>query len=350
LIVSVAGLVVAYVDPTEPLISRWIAMRVSAFDVDPRALAILIAHMLYSVSVILILRRPQMPRLLEPVTTWLDVAFGVAISAFTEGINTPMYAFFVFAVTASGLTAGLRRALVVTTVSVILYLSLILVSDPGITEFYIMRPVYLAVIGYLVGYLGQARLKLEAGVRELAAASERRQIARDLHDGRAQALSGINLSLETCRELLRRGAPDKALAELSSLQSSINREYDDLRIYMRSLVGLEATPNPEGSASDTRFVVRIDIDGGAQLVENVLQIAREGLANIVRHASASNATIRAQRAGANVVLQIDDDGVGFRDDTIKPWTISSLAIELGGAVNVASDERGAHLAITIPAS
>ena len=46
---------------------------------------------------------------------------------------------------------------------------------------------------------------LESRIRELESASQRERIARSLHDGYMQALAGVNLRLETCRELLRRG-------------------------------------------------------------------------------------------------------------------------------------------------
>ena len=59
-----------------------------------------------------------------------------------------------------------------------------------------MRPVYLAITGYLVGYLGQQRLDLQEEMRQFEIVEQRHRIARDLHDNFAQALAGINLRLE----------------------------------------------------------------------------------------------------------------------------------------------------------
>src|SRR2546425_850678 len=145
----------------------------------------------------------------------------------------------VLAVLAAGFRSGLRRALTVTGASVALYLSLILVSRPEGLKFYIMRPAYLAITGYLVGYLGEQRLVLESRIRELEAASQRERIARSLHDGYVQALAGVNLRLATSRELLRRGQNEEAFVELTELQAGVNREHDELRAYIRSLVDLE---------------------------------------------------------------------------------------------------------------
>jgi len=74
--------------------------------------------------------------------------------------------------------------------------------------------------GYLVGFLGRQRR---------IPASNLHGLARSLHEGYSEALAGINLRIETSRELLRRDQEAEAFAELSELQSDIFREHDDLR-------------------------------------------------------------------------------------------------------------------------
>src|SRR5206468_2725146 len=187
------------------------------------------------------------------VSTWADVLFGAAIALVTEGANSPFYVFFAFAVLAAGFRAGLRRAMMVTGASVALYLSLIVVSRPEGLHFYIMRPAYLAITGYLVGYLGEQRMILESRIRELEAASQRERIARSLHDGYVQALAGVNLRLGTCRELLRRGETAEVFAELTELQAGVNREHDQIRSYVRSLTDRDMPGPPETLDADARF-------------------------------------------------------------------------------------------------
>ena len=95
----------------------------------------------------------------------MDVLFGAVIALVTEGANSPFYVFFAFAVLVAAFRAGLRLALLVTATSALLYLGLILVSHPWGLTFYIMRPAYIVITGYLVGYLGEQRLVLEAKLR-----------------------------------------------------------------------------------------------------------------------------------------------------------------------------------------
>ncbi len=211
--------------------------------------------------------------------------------------------------------------------SVGLYMILVVVSAPTNQAFYIvMRAAYIAITGYLVGYLGQERLNQEARIRELEADTQREQIARSLHDGYAQALAGVNLRLETCRELFRRGQHDEALVELTELQAGVNREHDELRAYIRSLVALDTTYASRESEDTTRVSVQADFNGSAAYVEHVLLIMLEGL-----------------------VLTIDDDGIGFPDGAVPPWSMVSRVAEYGGRLTLEKDgHSGGHILIHFP--
>jgi signal transduction histidine kinase len=251
-------------------------------------------------------------------------------------------------VLAAGFRGGLRPTLRVTAVGVAVYVSLILVTRPDGMAFYVMRPAYLTITGYLVGYLGEQRRRVEARLREVEAASQRERIARSLHDDYVQALAGVNVRLATCRELLRRGASGQALAELTELQAGVNREHDELRTYIRSLLDVGAATKPRVFEERTRFTVRAAFDGSLPVVEHVLQVMLEGARNVARHARASAAAIRVDAAGGKVVVAIDDDGVGFPPGGARPWSIASRAAELGGTVRVSGPDRpGGHVEIEL---
>jgi signal transduction histidine kinase len=350
LVLSAVAILAIYVDPTAPSLTRWLPLRGGAFTMDRYALAVLLSHLAYGLACHqVIVRGFVAPSRVATVTTWADVVFGALIALVTEGTTSPFYAFFAFAVVAAGLRAGLRPALVVTAASVVLYLSLIAVSAPQRANFYIMRPVYLAITGYLVGYLGQQRLTLERELRELEAYAQRERIARSLHDGYAQVLAGINLRLESCREWLRRGRPDEAFREVSDLQSGVNREHDELRAYIRSLVDLDADAPAVRASDATHFRVTADFGGSHAFVEHVLQILLEGCRNVGRHAHARSASLAVAATAGTVRITIEDDGVGFPAETTVPWSIASRVEELAGALHVTSDGRaGARLVVDVP--
>jgi len=345
-ILSAAALVTVFVDPTRPTLTRWPG---GPFTLDPRAFAVLFSYVLYSLATeVAVARQVLRPARIAVASTWADVLFAAAIAFVTEGANSPAYVFFAFAILAAGFRAGFRLTMLVTAACVVLYLTLILLSHPEGLAFYVMRPAYLAITGYLVGYLGEQRLILESRVRRLEAASERERIARSLHDGYAQSLAAVNLRVETCRELLRRGRSGDAFIELTELQSGVNREHDDLRAYIRSLVDLESTSEPLAAGDGTRFAVRARFEGSLRLVEHVLHIMLEGARNVGRHAHARSAVVTVEAQGDRVVISVDDDGVGFPSGSAAPWSIASRAAELGGEVRLGGGERrGGHVEIEV---
>jgi signal transduction histidine kinase len=258
--------------------------------------------------------------------------------------------FFSFALIAAGFRWGLRRTMLVAGTSVLLYLSLTALGEhPEDVNLRIMRAVYLGILGYLLGYLGERRLELEDTVRDLERTAERTSIARSLHDGFCQALAGVNLRLQTCRELLRAGRATDALAQLEDLQGGVTREYDHLRAYVRTLAELDAPAGPESRERRTSFSIRVDCEGTGEFVDHVLQIVREGVVNVCRHAQARRAVLTVCPDGEGLLIRLDDDGVGFPENAAAPWSIDSRARELGGVVRMARDGRpGAHLEIRLP--
>jgi len=313
--------------------------------------SVLVAHLTYSVTLFVLQDRTLVssPRLAS-IATWGDVLFAVAIALVTEGTTSPFYSFFAFAVLAAGLRSGLRAALTVTGFSVALYVILIFTSAPADEAFYIvMRAAYIAITGYLVGYLGQERINQEVRIRNLEANAQRETIARSLHDGYAQALAGVNLRLETCRELFRRGRQTDVLAELTDLQADVNREHDQLRAYIRSLVDLQATRAPAPAQGETDVAVRVDFHGSPAFVEHVLLILLEATRNVRHHARALSATIGARSSARELELTIDDDGVGFPPGSAAPWSIVSRVAECGGELTLDEAGRGgAHVKIRLP--
>jgi signal transduction histidine kinase len=348
-VLSIAALLVVYIDPERPLLASWIPFVHGAFRMDPRLFGVMVVYVVYSVIIYLGLRRGwPLPSALLVRAVWTDVLFGVAIATMTEGVTGPSYPFFAFAVVSSGMRGGLRHVMLVTAVNLGLYACLIGISTRGSADVYIMRPVYLGITGYLVGYLWQQRLELQEQMRQLEVAEQRHRIARELHDGYAQALAGINLRLEGSRRLLRAGGANEALTELTDLQESVQREYDDLRRYARSLAGVEMTPTIRGSEQSTRLRITTEVEGSVDLIEHVLGILREGVSNVRRHAQARAAVIEVQSDPTTVRIDIGDDGVGF-GSAVTPWSIASRVREIGGRIEMVGDRaRGAHLSITLP--
>lgn len=349
-LLSVAALFSVWVDPTTPSLSRWLRVTGGLFMIDGPALIVLGIHFAYAIACLTIdLARPEWRERFAHVTVAADVVFGVAVAVVTEGVTSPAYVFFAFAILAAGARSGARVIGVVTGASVLLYLGTIVTLAASDAEFLMMRPVYLAVTGGLVAYLAQRRLDCERRAHEAEHRAERQGIARTLHDGYVQALAALNIRLENCRTLLGRDQRDDVIAEIAALQLGVRREYDEVRSYVRSLAALDDRTADTGCGQEPHCTVSADLAGSGLVVEHVLQIMLEGVRNVRRHAHATGVHLAAERSEGAIRITISDDGVGFREGDAIPWTIASRAQACGGIVRLADrDARGGELIVDLP--
>ncbi len=338
-VLSLLAMLSVYVDPTTAG---------GLFHLSAYVLATLTCHLVYSVATWLLLKYRVAARRLPIVTTALDLFFAMTVAYLTEGQTGPSYVFFVFAIIAVGVHATLRAVVVITLGGVTLYLAAIAAAGQS-SGAYAMRAVYLAIAGYLVGFFAQLRVNYEEHVRELEAQAERHSIARLLHDGYVQSLAGVNLRLEACRELLRRGREHDASRELHELQAGVKRQFDQVREYVRSLAGVDSSS--AHAAVDLRADPRVSINGAfhgsSRLGERVLLIMLEGLRNARKHARATAVRIEAAEFAGQVRITIADDGIGFPPTADPPWTIASHVAETGGHLSF-NEAGSACLRIDIP--
>jgi signal transduction histidine kinase len=340
-LLSLLALVSWYIDPVN---GGW-------FFIDESSLAVLALHLVYSLTIFGLIRCGIAASLLPGICTILDVAFAAAITLLTEGSTNPSWMFFVFAIIVVDFRTGFRAAIKVTICSALVYFGLLAAFVPGPRNEYLMRSAYLAITGYLIGFIGVQRAKFEARVRQLEAAAERQEIAHALHDDYVQALAGANLRLVACRTLMQTARSEEALAQITDLQKGLAHEYDSMRAYIRSLAEVEQIPEPKGLpfAVETLFQVTVNFAARVLILEQILQIVLEGVRNTRQHSKAASASINIGAAGHLIRIAIDDNGVGFANPEEPPWAIASRVAEYGGRLIIGSaEQRGAHLEIEIP--
>lgn len=193
--------------------------------------------------------------------------------------------------------------------------------------------------------------------RRLALLEERNAIARDLHDSLAQALSYLKIQVSRlCAVTHDAECPAQARDIMSELREGLNNAYRQLRELIATFRLQMAHPRLEDSLRDMaqEFSRRssglsIQLDHAAwSCVLNpneqihLMQIIREALNNVVKHASASQAQIRLRGAeGDTALVEISDDGVGFaenreRDQHFGLSIMRERAKHLGGTLEVRS--------------
>ncbi|WP_426030368.1 histidine kinase [Caulobacter sp. DWP3-1-3b2] len=151
---------------------------------------------------------------------------------------------------------------------------------------------------------------------------ERRRIARELHDGTAQYLTGANLMLGNQKV---EGRAEEIRMEVKSLLTSALDEIRSLSYVLHPPaleelgLGLALRQLIDGFARRTSLSMRIDIADdfpkmNAATEIALYRVAQEALANVHRHSGSSMATISLRLAGEMVLLSIRDYGVGLASE------------------------------------
>jgi hypothetical protein len=217
ILLSLVVLALIYIDPNT---GGW-------FSISRSQLIVLLAHLTYSLASCLAIKNGWIPTYILRATTALDAAFAMSLALVTEGTSSPSFVFFVFAVIAAVRRSSLPLALAVTSFSIGAYVLAIAFGLHETNAGYMSKAGYLAITAGLVGYFGLRRgdVKL-SGQPEF---KEPRTLDSDVREDYVQMLASVNLWLQACQGMLRSGEADATLAQLSDLQISITREYDQVR-------------------------------------------------------------------------------------------------------------------------
>jgi signal transduction histidine kinase len=210
--------------------------------------------------------------------------------------------------------------------------------------------------------LEYARLQRE--LHRLAVLEDRERIAKELHDGAIQALFAVGMGLQGSAML----AGDSELRRrIENAVEELDRVIRDLRNYIFGLrPGILADRQLDQALgrlveelqqrSGIVVVAEIDPNAAAELAgqaADLVQLAREALSNVSRHAGAATCRVSLYRAAEGVVLEVDDDGRGF--DPAHPAggqglrNLRERAAALGGQTEITSAPgEGTMVRVTIP--
>jgi signal transduction histidine kinase len=207
------------------------------------------------------------------------------------------------------------------------------------------------------------RVDAERTAREEAAAaardSERRRLARELHDGVLQDLSAVKLALEG---EARRSAPTRMDGIIEGTIRAIvdlRRVVDDLRPPDLSHVTLGVAIGSYVRAMAERQDIHLEVDlsGAEQIADwaarDVYRIAQEAVTNALRHGAPSCLAIRLSVEGPQAVLEVRDDGPGFDPATaVRGSGLAGMA-ERAAAIGARLEVRthpgsGTTVHLTIP--
>lgn len=168
--------------------------------------------------------------------------------------------------------------------------------------------------------IDQARLHAKVG--EMSMLADRDRIARDLHDRVIQRLFAIGLGLEG---LSRSDLPDDVVTRLRQAVDDLDETVRQVRssifeLEERRLPGRSLRQDVIGICGDiarslgfepvVRFEGPVDSVTEPALADHLLAVAREALANVARHAEATEVEVGVRVADGRIELLVADDGRG----------------------------------------
>ncbi len=213
------------------------------------------------------------------------------------------------------------------------------------------------LIGLLAAHaaIAIANARLHEQTRELSIVAERNRLALDLHDAVSQKLFGLVLSAEAAATLLERD-PEAARGQVTKLQTLAQEALEELRSLVFELrpPELERDGLPGALRKHVELLRRLGqhelelvVDGEVPVDgtrdREVLRIAQEALQNALKHARASRVTVRLGAEEGRLLLEVEDNGVGFDPDaqeargrSLGLTSMEERARRLGGTLAIVS--------------
>lgn len=199
--------------------------------------------------------------------------------------------------------------------------------------------------------------------------TERRDIARELHDRVGQTLTAMRINMDMIRtrlgerdDALIRERNDDSLDLIESAFKAVQNVMYDLRPPMIDEHGLVAALQWYAKKFADRTGIRVEFRGGKDWrcgpeVELALfRITQEALNNVTRHARAQSVVVEVRETPPTVTLNIEDDGVGLEREADRKGkagyglvTMRERAEALGGTFDARSEPgKGTRITVEIP--
>ena len=211
-------------------------------------------------------------------------------------------------------------------------------------------------------------------IRSLAMAAttareqEKSRIARELHDELGQALTALKIDIGWVRERVGM-EPGEVREKLAAMQglidatvASARRISADLRPLMLDDLGLAAATDwlVQGFSQRTGIPCTLEADESDLDLQDpyataVFRVLQESLTNIARHAQATKVSVRVERRGDRIALEVRDNGRGFvPSEPARPGSFGLLGLReraslLGGDLAIDSvPNQGTTVRMSFP--
>ena len=172
--------------------------------------------------------------------------------------------------------------------------------------------------------------------------TERRAIARELHDDVGQTLTGLMMQLGMVKSMLPKSAKsmhntlEKSEALIQEILEHTRSIITDLRPQVLDDLGLVPALQRLGDDFQVNTAVKVEMNLArlpirlpTQLEVTLFRIVQEALTNVRKHARANRVSIALSKEDELVVLSVQDDGLGFEKKITRSRANGDMVIQGG---------------------
>jgi signal transduction histidine kinase len=221
------------------------------------------------------------------------------------------------------------------------------------------------------------QLSMTDQLKDIAASEQRVSLARDLHDGLLQSLTGIRFEVATIAAGLDQEPQDTTRDRLLAVERALAIEQRELRLFidelkpagpshellialasrldeMRDRLSLE-WKTPIAIRTEPRSIALSD-----ELERAILLMTHEAIVNALKHAHASRVSVDVRLEADTLTITVADDGRGFNfkgrydhaaltGSNLGPSSLRERVTGLGGQMTIESLDTGSRVEIKVPA-
>ena len=267
----------------------------------------------------------------------LDTALSIGLTLISGGLDSPFLIYSLSPILTASLLMNLRIGLAVAGISAFVLSGAHVLEGFGISDlrgisdwpwvlsrnYLVLALLYTAVSLLVVGLPSLANLNWQRRLRSESLAAERQRLRREVHDNVAQTLAFLSLKMKLAQQRACQGKSPITERDVAEIGSIVERTYLAVRDY------LDGTDEQSEESLEIRLPVIADrwsrdtglpvsttlIGDESELPEHVkfqlLQVAREALANVAKHAYPKNVWVELQCDPRRVSIRVRDDGRGF---------------------------------------
>lgn len=196
-----------------------------------------------------------------------------------------------------------------------------------------------------------------ASINLLIAENERNRIGQDLHDSLGHVFATMAIKAELGLKQLEKGNLSALQQELEDLQATSRKSMMDVRnivnqLKYRSLEEelLQLQEVFEMAGIDLQVQKELEVSNLSPVLQsNLTMMVRELANNVIKHAEADHACLRFKNLGDQMLVEMEDDGKGFLNQTTTELVSLRNRLSLiHGQVTIESPSRPTLVRLSLP--